>query len=1044
VSAAICDAGGVQITTLGPLAVDGRPVRGDRLATVIRELVDARGRPVSVAALAESVWDGDPPENVAGAVQALVSRVRRLGLPVHATPTGYALPPAEVEIDAVAAEEELRRGRAALAAADLTRAATCLDAARRRFPAVPDLADPPTHRLFADVVTTRAEAALATGAVADDADLRRLVERTPPHEPAAALLLRSLAVQGREAEALELAAQVRAELADRYGADPSPVLAAAHLALLRGAAETGPDISSRNSLPPAWRRSATRLVGRDCDVAAIAAELATAPLVTLVATGGAGKTRLAAEVARRAVERGRAVRVVELAGLRSPEEVAPAVLAAVEPTRADTPPVRGEVGARLREAARQFEGIVVVDNCEHLLAPAADVVAELLGAAGPAVAVLATSRAPLGLPGEVVHRVPGLGDAEAVELLTAQARRGGATLAYDPQRTLELCHRLDNLPLALELAAARLRHMPLDDVLTGLADRFALLDDALRGLPERHASLWAMVDWSRDLLSTEDRQLLERAAVIPAPFLADTAAAAAGRPDVRLGLATLVEQSLLTLEQSETGPARYRMLETVREYGEARLASGGGRDAPMAGVVAWAARHAVVLAEDFLGAGQVVALARCAADQETLVAALRWAVADGDDPAATDIAAALFRLWTIRGRHHDVVALAEVVLRVGDPAARRESATIRGRASGRPLPNADRLMWTAVVVAINSGVIGLGPRRLDALARRVVRRLLAERPEEVSERATILATALAAFESSDPKHHLEVANGLLGHTDPLVQGFGYLARSLIQENAGRAAGSGDDAEEAYRRFEVIGDHWIMGMSAQGVARQLVHRGLPGAEEWLRRSQHHLELVGADEDAQSVRILLDIRLALAGDEEAEQRLRHAPITGDRHYVGQALLGLAELELRRGHLDEARTSIEEAAGVAARPSLTIPELRVLYRAAAASMLLRLDDVPQAVALLRLGRTEALSMPDIPVQGAWTLAATELCAARGEVDRGRELWALASRLGTTLAYPFQEDLSAAFTEVFGPPEERIYPWRDAPTPAVTARIRELTGDL
>jgi predicted ATPase len=147
---------------------------------------------------------------------------------------------------------------------------------------------------------------------------------------------------------------------------------------------------------------------------------------------------------------------------------------------------------------------------------------------------------------------------------------------------LQLCHRLDNLPLALELAAARLRSMPLQDLLAGVEHRFALLDHALRGLPDRHQGLWAMVDWSWALLNPASRALLRDLAVVPAPFTADLATSVAAHQDAdsaRVVLAQLVDQSLLALEESGDGrPARYRMLETVREYGEARLAADDARD----------------------------------------------------------------------------------------------------------------------------------------------------------------------------------------------------------------------------------------------------------------------------------------------------------------------------------------------------------------------------------------------------------------------------------------------------------------------------------
>ena len=317
----------MRITTLGPLAVDGKPVGGKRLAAVIRELVEARGHPVSGAALVEAVWQGDPPEDTAGAVQALISRVRRLGVPVLAVPGGYRTPTEQVESDVVAARALADRARAALRDGDPAVAAAMADQARAIFAEVPDLTGAEAARLFADVVAVRAECALAGVGPYEEGDLRRLAARTPPDEPAAALLVRVLAAQGRDAEALDVVERLRAELADRYGTDPSPVLTDVHLALLRGELTAArPRRSARSVMPASWRRPGTALLGRERDLAAVVAGLAEAPLVTIVATGGAGKTRLAAEVARRAPG---AVRVIELAGLRTPEEVAPAVLSAL-------------------------------------------------------------------------------------------------------------------------------------------------------------------------------------------------------------------------------------------------------------------------------------------------------------------------------------------------------------------------------------------------------------------------------------------------------------------------------------------------------------------------------------------------------------------------------------------------------------------------------------------------------------------------------------------------------------------------------------------
>lgn len=1057
----------MQITTLGPLAVDGQPVRGERLAAVLRALVDARGRAVSVNLLVDAVWDGAPPDDATGAVQALVSRVRRLGLPVVAVPGGYRLPAEEIAVDAVEARALVDQARTVLRCGDSRAARGLADQARALFPEVPELVSAEDTRLFADVAALRAQAALAGVGPFDEVDLGRLIARTPPDEPSAALLVRVLAAQGREAEALEVVERLRADLADRYGTDPSPVITDVHLALLRGELTappmaTPPRQPARITLPAAWRRAMAALVGRERDVEAITGALTETPVVTIVATGGAGKTRLAAEVARRTAAAGRAVRVIELAGLRSPDEVLPTVLAALG--GADTTATGGNLGLerrvlspeeRLRAVAPDLDGLVVLDNCEHVLDAVAVVVADLVAAASPEVAVLATSRAPLGLVGELVHRLTALPDADALALVESRARAGGAVPTWDTERALVLCHRLDNLPLALELAAARLRHMPIDDVLAGLTDRFALLDDALRGLPERHASLWALVDWSRELLAEADRDLLQRVAVIPAPFTADLAAAVAQAPDVRRGLATLVEQSLLTLVEGD-GPPRYRMLETVREYGEARLDAAGDRDQAMAGLVGWAREQAVALAGRFIGPGQVEALHRCAAEQDNLVAGLRWAMAADDEPAAVDVATALFHLWSVRGLHLEVLAWARGLLHIDEPQRRLRSAILRGTASGRPLPNADRLAWTCVVISVNAGISA--DLRPAVLARRALRTLQAERPAEVSPRLTALASALPGFDASDLEQSLKSATELVAHPDPYVQGLGLFARAAVRENGGQPETSISDAEQAYHRFEVVGDHWGMAMAAGAVGQFLV----PGADarsaEWPTRSVKHMELVGAVQDARSIRLRLDVQLALTGDADAERRLGETARPGQAEQMdaAQALLGLAHLAWQRGRYDEALAHIDEMTRILAGWAGPQPQPRVMLRAAAAVLCLRVaqarpvpgnDVAVQAAAMLSLTRDDALTSRDLPVIGAWASGGAEFAAYRGDADTARELSVLAKRIGTHIEMFFPTGSSERLNAILGDEEEReplLTVWRERPPAAAISRIRELMDDL
>ncbi|MEV4122301.1 BTAD domain-containing putative transcriptional regulator [Micromonospora sp. NPDC049645] len=1056
----------MQIATLGPLAVDGQPVRGERLAAVLRALIDARGRAVSMSLLVDAIWDGAPPDDATGAVQALVSRVRRLGLPVVAAPGGYRLPVEEITIDAVEARGLVDQARATLQRGDIRVARDLADRARALFPEVPELDSAEDTRLFAEVAALRAQAALAGVGPLDEVDLGRLVARTPPDEPSAALLVRVLAAQGREAEALEVVERLRTELADRYGTDPSPVITQVHLALLRGELTAAPVAAPprkpvRIALPTAWRRPMAALVGREQDVTAVTGALAETPVVTIVATGGAGKTRLAAEVARRTAAAGQAVRVIELAGLRSPDEVLPTVLAALG--GADSTTTGGNLGLerrvlspeeRLRAVAPDLDGLLVLDNCEHVLDAVAVVVADLVAVTSPEVAVLATSRAPLGLAGELVHRLTALPDADALALVESRARAGGAVPTWDTERALALCHRLDNLPLALELAAARLRHMPIDDVLAGLTDRFALLEDALRGLPERHASLWALVDWSRELLAEADRDLLQRVAVIPAPFTADLAAAVAQAPDVRRGLATLVEQSLLTLVEGD-GPPRYRMLETVREYGEVRLDAAGGRDLAMAGLVRWARQQAVALTDRFIGPEQVEALHRCAAEQDNLVAGLRWAMREDDEPASVDVATALLHLWSVRGLHLEVLAWTRGLLHIDNPQRRLRSAILRGAASGRPLPNADRLAWMCVVISVNAGVSA--DLRPAVLARRALRTLLAERPTEVSSRLTALASALPSFDVSNLEQNLKSATEMIAHPDPYVQGLGLFARAAVRENAGLPDASIRDAEQAYHRFEAAGDHWGMAMAAGAVGQFLVPGGDVRSAEWLTRSVQHMELVGAAQDARSIRVRLDAQLALAGDAEAERRLGETAALGQAEQLdaAQALLGLARLAWQRKRYDDVLALTDEVTRILAHWVGPLPQPRVMLRTTAAVLYLRVAQARrvsgaaavQAAAMLSLARDDALTSRDLPVIGAWASGGAELAAYRDDVDTARELSALAQRIGTQIEMFFPSENGERLTAILGDEELReplLAAWRERPAAAAISRIRELMDDL
>lgn len=1044
----------MQLTVLGTLALDGRPVPGARVGALVRTLAAARGRVVTTTGLVEDVWDGEPPADATGALQALVSRARRLGLRVVAAPDGYRLDLTDLQVDSHEVADLLARARTALRSGQAAAAVADLTAARALLPVAPSRTDlDPEHaRRLADVVALLVEAQLAAGDVPTDLDdLRALALGDLPDEPLVALLVRALAAQGREAEALETVERLRTDLAERYGTDPSPVVAAAHLALLRGelghevptpdlrapaptaappAREPAPERAPTSDVRPSttWRRASSPLVGRDEDVAAVQDALARQQLVTLVATGGAGKTRLAVEVAQRAAARGSDVHVVELAGLRSAEEVLPALLGAVGAAESvvDLDRMQGRrllsPDDRLRLLASELQGLLVLDNCEHLLDATADLVARLLGSAGPGLTVLTTSRAPLGVPGEAVHAVHPLTGDDAVRLLHERASTVRPGLAWDDETARALVARLDHLPLAIELAAARLRSMPLVEVLAGVDDRFGLLDHALRGLPERHAGLWAMVDWSWDLLAAPEREALRDLSVVPAPFTATAGAAVIGRADARRILSTLVDQSLLVLEEDEEGQARYRMLETVREYGEARLDQEGDRDAALDRLVGWAVEECRDLGRMF-GRRQVDSLRRTDLDQEILVVAMQHALRrdapgpDGTDAAVT-ISAVLLVWWTVRGLHREAATTASALLFCSDPArrARLIVSHVRGQDGPRSL---DRLASVCLLAGLNASIVG--DLRVVAVARRLGRRLLDEADRArgaMSPQIEVPLRLMPSLDTGDPSDRSLAAQGaaaqhLMAQSDPHLQALGLMLRGSVQENVGDSTQGAHDMRAAYALFAEVEDHWGMGMAAAALGR---HAPVDphDVETWLGRAEEHLTLVGALEDARSAGAMRDVRRAVRGVEGARATLEVTAATSLEPVLrAHAELGLAALAAGASRWPEAVAHAERAVGAAARSDANGQvHSRVLLEVVAAIM--RLHSGGDAPGLLRSALALALPLHDAPLLASVGLGLAAVRAREGDRETARTLWALSTRLGPNLSMFLTEPLTSTLLDL------------------------------
>lgn len=660
----------MRFAILGPLDLrtdDGAPVDpgGPRPRALLTLLLLDVGRTVSTDRLTAGLYGAQPPTGAANALQSQISRLRRRLAPhteIEATPAGYRITASPEAVDAHQFERLSKEGRTALSAGDHTRAAARLREALAlwRGPALPDLPEAHAERarleeLRLAAAQDRIEAELALGGGPGlVAELRALLSAHPLSERLYGQLMRALHADGRPAEALTVYEEARRLLADELGADPSPELSALHLELLRGGGTSAP---GRPRVPV----QLTPFVGRDTELARIARGLSDSRLVTLTGPGGVGKTRLAIEAARtRAgsppVSRSDAC-FVELAPLSDGTRIPYAVLAALGVREGFRTPAT-DTTDRLLAALEERELLLVLDNCEHLVEEAARLSALLLGAC-PGVRVLATSRESLGITGEVLVPVPPLPPEPAVRLFLDRARAVRPDFDHHA-RVTDICRALDGLPLAIELAAARLRTLTPDELADRLDDRFRLLTRGDRSKAPRHRTLRAVVEWSWDLLDDEERELAAELTVFPGGATLDAVEAVCRAAHPEDLLASLVEKSFLDVSEG-----RYRMLETIRAFAAERLTGADGlRDAHAGYFLRLAER-----AEPYLrGGGQLPWLARLTAEHGNLDAALRHLVRTAPTDALR-LMAHLSWFWRLRGPHDEHATLARALLTtIGDEA----------------------------------------------------------------------------------------------------------------------------------------------------------------------------------------------------------------------------------------------------------------------------------------------------------------------------------------------------------------------------------------
>ncbi|SDF30367.1 Predicted ATPase [Blastococcus fimeti] len=1014
----------MQIGYLGPLEVrdGGEPLAlpGSRLQRLVLHLATEPGRWRSAGALVDAVWD-DPPADPANSLQSLVSRLRRaLGRPelVEQSPAGYRLAVAPDDVDAARFSRLVTEARGLLtadpaAAGSLLRAA--LDLWRDEPLTGEDSAWAAGRRAALVDLRLAAERDLAGLAVREGraADvlpaLEELVAGHPLREDLAGALVDALAAAGRPAEALAAYERLRGTLAEELGTDPSPALRARHAELLRA--------GDRPAVPRSTvRATLTSFVGRADDVRSLRAALASGRLVTVVGAGGAGKTRLAAEVAAGLVAAGDpavadGAWLVELAPLSDPEAVAQAVLegmgvrdVAVNDPHADRAP-RATPRQRLLDLLRPSSCLLVVDNCEHLVDAVADLVAELLGRC-PAVRVLATSREPLGIDGERLHPlgplpVPAEGadpgeaaSSPAVQLLLDRARAVDPGVRADAA-VVEIVRRLDGLPLAVELAAARFRSLTPAEVAARLGDRFQLLTGGRRTAAPRHRTLRAVVEWSWELLSPREREVVEHVAVFAAG--ADEEAVAAVAPSWRGAgdrgeltdvLHALVDKSLLVAEHAGAG-TRFRMLETLREYGTERLAEQGVLPTARAAHAAHFAGVAARLDPQLRGPGQADALQALDERREDLLAALRSLVDGGRTAAALDLAVHLGWYWMLRETTTEAVRWLGEVLALPDadavPAAALAHALLTLQTMGE-----------APAGGPAGGVDSKAP--LAEAGRRLADAGIDHPLADVLE--VVLLMLAGDRLGSDA-----VLDRMLSGPDPWVRAAGRMVRVTQAENDGEIDAVRADVDRAVGEWEAVGDRW-------GLAAVLATRGqlrtmsgdLLGAAADLERAQACIEHLGGTSDEVMVTMrLTDLRLR-AGDVDgarahlAAMRARRSFPAGAEVWTMLVLvaeIGIALVADDPYHLDRSYAELAARLREQTAPTTFQAHGGAVGHASAATAALRLGRPDEARAHLRDAYRHGVLTEDRPILALIAAAAAAVAEAGARPEEAARLLGAAARL-------------------------------------------------